>query len=397
MAVSQSSRISRLHFARSAAAPDPRTLRRSAVSAIFATVSSARSCQRRCISSKRASSSRSFAVSCVSASSAIRRSRAPIARRSRSRASRSCSASSRRLCRSAISCESSISCVLSEARARLRISSGIPSRAAISSPADLPGKPDLQLISGRQRLLVEPHRRVEHRLRVRAVNLQRRQVRGSERESPGRAKMIHQRHAQRAALFRIGCRTDLVQQHQRIRRHIERHLAQAAHTCAENVLRFCSIDWLSPISASTCSKTGSSADAHGTGRPACAIRAIKPDGLQSDGFAARIRTADQQGAALAIQRQAERHHAAASDAAARPSTAGAARCFSRSALAKDRECSNRTRCPNRALAKIRSSAAMIAAASRIGLRIGPQPLASVRAESGTPRASLLPADAPVRC
>ena len=69
-------------------------------------------------------------------------SRARPARRARAPASFAAGASLPcRLCRFAISVESSISCVLSEARARFMMSSGMPSRAAISSPADFPGKP----------------------------------------------------------------------------------------------------------------------------------------------------------------------------------------------------------------------------------------------------------------
>ena len=37
--------------------------------------------------------------------------------------------------------------------------------------------------------------------------------------------MLHDGHAQRAAFFGIGGRAQFVQQHQRIGRHVERHLA----------------------------------------------------------------------------------------------------------------------------------------------------------------------------
>ena len=51
-------------------------------------------------------------------------------------------------------------------------------------------------------------------------------MRGGERERSRRAEMIDQRHAERAAFFGIGGGSDLVEQHERIRRDIERHLAQ---------------------------------------------------------------------------------------------------------------------------------------------------------------------------
>jgi hypothetical protein len=89
------------------------------------------------------------------------------------------------------------------------MSSGIPRRVAISRPADLPGRrfagqADLQMICRLESLFVEPHRPVDHTLRRRAVNLERHQVGGDERERSRRAEVLDNRHSQRAAFFGIG-------------------------------------------------------------------------------------------------------------------------------------------------------------------------------------------------
>ena len=68
-------------------------------------------------------------------------------------------------------------------------------------------------------------------------------MRRDQRERARRAEVLHDRDAQRAALFRVGRRAQFVQQHQRIRRHVQRHLADVRDMCAENVLRFSWIDW----------------------------------------------------------------------------------------------------------------------------------------------------------
>ena len=50
-------------------------------------------------------------------------------------------------------------------------------------------------------------------------------MRGDQRERTRGAEVLHQRHAQRAALLGIRGRAQFVEQHQRIRHHVQRHLA----------------------------------------------------------------------------------------------------------------------------------------------------------------------------
>ncbi len=64
-------------------------------------------------------------------------------------------------------------------------------------------------------------------------------MRGGQREGAGSAEMLHYRDAQRAALLGIGGRAHFVQQHQRVRRDVEDHLADVRNVrgkCAETLL-----------------------------------------------------------------------------------------------------------------------------------------------------------------
>ena len=78
--------------------------------------------------------------------------------------------------------------------------------------------------------------------------------------------------------------------------------------CAENVLRLSWIDWLSPISARTCSKTGSSASVARDRKAGLRHQREQSDGLERHRLAARVRTADQQGPAIVVQFERDRHH-----------------------------------------------------------------------------------------
>ena len=52
-------------------------------------------------------------------------------------------------------------------------------------------------------------------------------MRRNQRERAGCAEMVHHRHTQRSALFRIGGGAQLVQQHEGIRRHVQNHFPNA--------------------------------------------------------------------------------------------------------------------------------------------------------------------------
>ena len=72
-----------------------------------------------------------------------------------------------------------------------------------------------QPVGGRQALLIELHRRVQHARRCRSIRLQPVVVRGGQDQAASPAKLVEQRHRQRRALFRRRPRAHLVQQHQR--------------------------------------------------------------------------------------------------------------------------------------------------------------------------------------
>ena len=76
-----------------------------------------------------------------------------------------------------------------------------------------------------QRLFIEAHGAIDHALGSGAVDFERQQVGGNQGVSAGRAEMLDDGHAQRAALFGVGGCAQFVQKHQRIGRDIERHLA----------------------------------------------------------------------------------------------------------------------------------------------------------------------------
>ena len=95
------------------------------------------------------------------------------------------------------------------------------------------GQPQLQLVGRLEGLLVEAHRAVDHAFGGRAVDLERHQVRGDQREGAGRAEVLHERDAERAALFGIGGGAEFVEQHQRIRRDVQRHLADVGDVRGE--------------------------------------------------------------------------------------------------------------------------------------------------------------------
>ena len=159
-------------------------------------------------------------------------------------------------------------------------------------------QPQSQLVGGLEGLLVEAHGAVDHALGGSAVDLQRHQVRGDQREGAGRAEVLHDGHAQRAALFGIGGRAQLVQQHQRIRRHIQRHLADVGDVRRKGAEVFLDGLVVADIGQHLLEERELG---FGGGHRQRRLRhqAEQPDGLQRHGLAAGVGAADQQRAALA--------------------------------------------------------------------------------------------------
>ena len=71
-------------------------------------------------------------------------------------------------------------------------------------------------VSWRESRIIKAHRAVEHRGRIRPVNLQREQVRRRQRDRADTTKMVQYRDAKRSALFRVSRPAELVQQDQGI-------------------------------------------------------------------------------------------------------------------------------------------------------------------------------------
>ena len=102
-------------------------------------------------------------------------------------------------------------------------------------------------------------------------------MRSSERQTMPRAKFFQQRNGQRGAFFRSRARCQA-------RRPAQANFCVTAanasrarfNMCAEKVERFAEMDCSSPISASTRSKSGSSADCAVTGIPDCAANTTRP-------------------------------------------------------------------------------------------------------------------------
>ena len=225
------------------------------------------------------------------------------------------------------------------------------------------GQPQLQAKSRLERLLVEAHRAVDHALGGGAVDFERHQVRGDQREGAGRAEVLHDRHAQRAAFFGIGGRAQFVQQHQRIGRHVERHLADVGDVGGKRAEVFLDRLIVADIRQHLLEHRELGL---GRGHRQARLRhqAEQPQGLQRHRFAAGIGTADQQRAALAVELQADRHGSLCGACAARLRAADGARRAAAGAR-RSAEWRNRTRWRSGALAKISSSSAMVTSVWRM--------------------------------
>src|SRR5262249_41806682 len=100
---------------------------------------------------------------------------------------------------------------------------GHPEAARDLEPGGLARRAEAQNISRLERIFVEAHRTVQYTLGIRAINLEREQMRGGESKCPGAAEGIENRDAERTSFFGIGGAAELVEQHQRIARHVEEH------------------------------------------------------------------------------------------------------------------------------------------------------------------------------
>ena len=213
--------------------------------------------------------------------------------------------------------------------------------------------------------------------------------------APGRAEVVEHRDAQRAALLRVGGRAQLVQQHQRIRRHVQRHLADV-----RDVRRKRAQALLDRLVVADVRQHLLEQRELGLRRrhrqPRLRHQRQQPHGLQRHRLAAGVGAADQQGAALLVQLQAERHHRAPlppqhvleQRMARVPQAAGARR-----------SAGSRNRTPCRS-APWRRAAPAAPASSRVSPdRVARSRAAapSARAGCGAPRASPLRSAAPARC
>ena len=132
-------------------------------------------------------------------------------------------------------------------------------------------------------------------------------MRGGEGECARRAEVINHSHAQGAPFLGIGRRAQLVQQHQRIRRGVENHFADARDMggkCAEVLL-----DGLVVADVREhLLENGKLGFLARHWNPGLCHQRQQPDSLERDRLAAGIGSADQQRAAISIQFQAHRHN-----------------------------------------------------------------------------------------
>ncbi len=89
-------------------------------------------------------------------------------------------------------------------------------------PADAPGTPMRSSKVGASVCSSKPDGGVEHSRRVGRINLQRGVVGGDDAEARRAPEVVGNGHGQRRALFGIGRRTQLVEQHQRMRGRLVR-------------------------------------------------------------------------------------------------------------------------------------------------------------------------------
>ena len=123
-------------------------------------------------------------------------------------------------------------------------------------------------------------------------------MRGDQGECAGRAEMLDERDTERAAFFGVGGGAEFVEQDQRIRRDVERHLANVGDVRGEGAEVF--LDGL--VVADIGQHRGKDRElgfGGGHGQAGLRHQAEQAHGLQGHGLAAGVGAADQQRAAVA--------------------------------------------------------------------------------------------------
>ena len=170
----------------------------------------------------------------------------------------------------------------------------------------LPWQPQLQKKRRLESIFVESHRPVDHALRRCAIDLERHQVRGDQRERAGRAEMVHNRHAQRAAFLRIGRRAQLIEQHQRAGRHVERHFPNVRYVRRKRAEVFLNRLVIADIGQHLFEDREFGFRRRHRQR-GLRHQAEQPHGLERHRFAAGVGAADEQRAALALEIERDRN------------------------------------------------------------------------------------------
>jgi len=126
-------------------------------------------------------------------------------------------------------------------------------------------------------------------------------------EGSGGAEVFDNRHTQRAALFGVGGRAKLVEQHQRIGRDVERHFADMRDVGGKRAEIFLDGLIIADIRQHL-RKDGEFGLGGGHRNGRLRHQGEQSDGLQTDRFAAGVGAADEQRAALLVEFEADGHH-----------------------------------------------------------------------------------------
>ncbi len=168
------------------------------------------------------------------------------------------------------------------------------------------GQPDVQFVRRRQRPLVEAHGRIQHAVGIRPINFERDKMRGSQRECARCPEVVDHRYAKRAPLFRIGCRADLIEQHQRVRRHVCNHFADMRNVRRKSAQALLDRLIVADVRQHLLKNWKLSFTAR-HGQAGLRHERQQSGGLERHRLSARVRPADEQRAALGVKLQADRY------------------------------------------------------------------------------------------
>ncbi len=163
---------------------------------------------------------------------------------------------------------------------------------------------EAQNISGLQCFFIETHGAVEDAGRRGAVHLQRQQMRGGDGESAALAERIEHSHSERSAFFRIGGAAEFVEKDQRIGCRCLEHLMDVGDVSGEAAKAFLDGLVIADIGKYPIEQRELGAGG-GDGQTGVGHEGEKAGGFHGDGFAAGVRTADEQGAAAFIEREGD--------------------------------------------------------------------------------------------